>query len=151
MKRLFFFLTFSMLLVGATSQKLSRITISGTGNLEKFAFELGEYVIVNVSKDGNLISWGVDNYIGRAENYMDKLIEYTGKTGYYSDLDNEAFRGKLKFIGMTYFTYYASYDNEMLRGKIKSIGRTNIEYYSSYENEAYRGNLKNIGSMPITW
>ncbi|HMJ47200.1 MAG TPA: hypothetical protein VK498_07705 [Ferruginibacter sp.] len=151
MKKIFFSLTLSLLLFCASGQKLSRITLSGSGNLEKIAFELGEYVIINISKDGNLINWGVDNYIGRGENYMDKLSEYTGKTGYYSELDNEAFRGKLKFIGMTYFTYYASYDDEMLRGKIKTIGKTTLDYYSSYENESYKGLFKSIGPMAVTW
>jgi len=151
MKKIIIAITLSLLFFTTGAQKISRITLAGNGNLEKIAFELGEYVVVNITKDGKLINWGVDNYIGRGENYYDKLTEYTGKTGYYSERDNEAFRGNLKFIGRTYFTYYASYDDEMLKGKIKSIGSISFDYFPSYENESYRGNLKNIGPLAVTW
>ena len=149
----YFFTIVAFLLFTATAnaQTIYKVNLSGTGSLEKIAFLLNEAVVVNISKDGSLLTWGVDNYVGRADNYNDRLVEYTGKTGYYGENDNEAFRGKLRFIGQTYFTYYGSYDNEMLRGKIKSIGNMPLDYYLSYDNETYRGNIKSIGSMAVTW
>ncbi len=134
------------------AQTISKIKITGTGEIEKIAFDIGESVIVNISKEGSLLSWGVDNYLGSGvENYQDKYLEYTGKTTFYNENDNEAFRGKIKSIGATTITYYAQYEDEMLRGKIKSIGRIAFDYFPSFEYQVYKGYLKRIGDMAITW
>ncbi len=139
------------LLLPAMAQKLVKVSLQNDGHFDRLSFDLGESVLLHISKDGQIIKWGVDRYTGRDDNYLDLLDEYTGKTGYFAPTDDSAFRGKLKFIGRTYFTYYASYENAQLQGKLKSIGNINIDYYMPYENEAYRGYIKNLGQQLLTW
>lgn len=144
------FITFAF--VSAMGQTLSRITINETGNLTAISIDLDESVVVNVSQDGSIGKWGTDLYRGRYQvNNLEKLEPYTGRVEYYTENDNEAFRGKLKFVGKTMFTYYASYDDETQRGKIKSIGPVKFEYYPKYENEAYIGRVKSVGSSLFTY
>ncbi len=146
-----------LLLVGATfsllvkAQTISKVVVGNTGAFEKVTFDVGEYVMLNLSKEGSIISWGIDHYLGQMENYQDKLDPYNGRVEYYGPNDNEAFRGKIKYMGRTYITYYASYDYEILRGKVKSIGNITLDYNQSFEDEAFRGNLKNIGQSAVTW
>lgn len=133
------------------AQKITKITLLSNGQFERVSFDVGESVIIHLSKDGQVIKWGVDIYGSRDDNYKDRLEDYTGKTGYYGPSVDSAFRGKLQFIGRTYITYYPSYENVLLQGKIKSIGNIAIDYYLAYENEAYRGFIKNVGSSLFTW
>ncbi len=152
MKNIYLLLSFSFFCLYIQAQTISKVKITGTGEIEKIAFDIGESVILNISKEGSLLSWGVDNYLGsRVENYQDKYLEYTGKTTFYNENDNEAFRGRIKSIGATTITYYAQYEDEMLRGKIKSIGRITFDYFSSFEYQVYKGYLKRIGDMAVTW
>jgi hypothetical protein len=135
------------------AQELRKVTLTNDGQFDAFTFYLGEAVVLQVSKDGQINKWGVDVYesLGRNDNFQDRLDPYTGKTGNYTIIDDSAYRDKLKFIGRVYITWYASYENEFLRGKIKSIGNIPITYYEQYEDEAFRGNIKTIGSQTITW
>lgn len=133
------------------SQSLSKITITGRGQVEVFAFALPENVQLYLTKDGNINKWGFDKYIGYQENYNNQLEPYVGRVEYYSQNDDEALRGKVKYIGNILLTYFASYENEALKGKLKAIGSTNFDYYLNYDDAAYRGNLKKIGSNAITW
>jgi hypothetical protein len=151
MKKIFFSCFLLCILQSVHAQKLLKVSLQNDGNFDRFSFDLGESVLLHVSKDGRIVKWGVDLYAGRDDNYADRLEEYTGKTGYFAATDDSAFRGKIKFIGRTYFTYYASYEHEQLQGKLKSIGNINIDYYMPYENEAYRGNIKNLGQQLLTW
>ncbi len=151
MKKLFFACFLISFLQSLNAQKLLKVSLQNDGHFDRFSFDLGESVLLHVSKDGHIIKWGVDVYAGRDDNYADRLEEYTGKTGNFAPSDDSAFRGKLKFIGRTYFTYYASYENEQLKGKLKSIGNIIIDYYMPYENEAYRGSIKNLGQQLVTW
>lgn len=152
MKKIYLLLSFGFFCLYTQAQNISKIKITGTGELEKIAFDIGESVIVNINKEGSLLSWGVDNYLGSgAENYQDKYLEYTGKTSFYNENDNEAYRGKIKSIGAVTITYYAQYEDEMLRGKIKSIGRISFDYFPSFEYQVYKGYLKRIGDMNLTW
>ncbi|MEO6405125.1 MAG: hypothetical protein ABIY51_15520 [Ferruginibacter sp.] len=152
MKKIYVLIICTFIFLGAEAQNISKVKLSGSGEIESIAFDIGESVIVNISKEGSLLSWGVDNYLGsRTENYQDKYLEYTGKTSNYNETDNEAFKGRIKSIGATYITYYASFEDEMLRGKIKSIGRINFEYFPSFEYQPYKGYLKKIGDNQISW
>lgn len=132
-------------------QSISKITIAGNGNIEIIAFGLDENVQVYVTKDGNISKWGYDKYIGHQENYNAVLEPYVGKTEYYTQNDDEALRGKVKYIGRTLLTYYSSYENESLKGKLKSIGAINLDYYLSFDDKAFTGNLKSIGQNSVTW
>jgi hypothetical protein len=133
------------------AQKITKVSLSGNGQFERVTFEIGESVVLHLSKEGQIIKWGVDIYGSRDDNYRDRLEEYTGKTGYYGPAVDSAFRGKIQFIGQTYITYYPSYENILLQGKIKSIGNVPVDYYLAYENVAYRGYIKNMGSTLYTW
>lgn len=151
MKKIGLVFIIAVCMLTSHAQTISKITIGNGGAFEKISFALDEYVIVNVSRDGNILDFGTDHYLGQMENYQDRLDPFGGRVEYYGPNDNESFRGKIKSIGRTYFTYYASYDYEAVRGKLKSIGNLNLDYYLAYENEAYRGSIKNVGQSPVTW
>lgn len=146
------FLT-QLFIVSSHAQELKKITLQDNGDFGSFTFYLGESVILQLSKDGQIIKWGVDVYesTGRNDNFSGKLEPYTGKTGVFTELDDSSYQGKLKFIGRHYITWYASYESKFLQGKLKSIGNVQITYYESYEDEAYRGLVKSIGSQTIMW
>jgi len=134
-----------------SAQKITKLSLLNNGQVERVTFDLGESVVMHLSKEGQIVKWGVDVYGNRDDNYKDRLDEYTGKTGYYGPSVDSAFRGKIQFIGRTYITYYPSYENVLLQGKIKSIGNIPIDYYLAYENEAYRGFIKAAGPLVFTW
>lgn len=136
----------------ASAQNVTRINISGSGNTEAFIISLDDYVKLYIGKDGNISKWGYDRFEARGqENYQDILDPYVGRVDYYGQNDDEAYRGKMKYIGRIAISYYASYENESLRGKIKSIGSNSFDYYLSYEDESFRGNIKSIGQQSVTW
>jgi len=134
-----------------SAQKITKLSLLNNGQFDRVTFDLGESVVMHLSKEGQIVKWGVDVYGNRDDNYKDRLDEYTGKTGYYGPSVDSAFRGKIQFIGRTYITYYPSYENVLLQGKIKSIGNIPIDYYLAYENEAYRGFIKAAGPLVFTW
>src|SRR6476661_7849296 len=107
MKKVFLVAFATMLVAQAISQSLSKIILTETGNLTAISFDLAENVVVNVSQEGSLGDWGIDLYKGRYEMNRPKLDPYTGRVEYYTENDNEAFRGKIKYIGKTLITYYA--------------------------------------------
>lgn len=143
----------SIMLTGSFSfaQHLSKITITGNGQVDGFAIGLDEQVEIYLSKEGTITRWGYDKFIGYQENYLNQLEPYVGRVEYYSQLDDEALRGKPKYIGKTLVTYYPSYENEMLKGKVKSIGGINFDYYLSFDDAAYKGLIKTLGQNSITW
>lgn len=151
MKKIFFAVAILFFSHGLSAQKLGRVSLLNDGQFDRFTMELGEDVIVHISKDGQIGKWGIDPYIGRDDNYQDRIDAYTGKTGVYGDTEDPAVAGKLKFIGRNYITYYTSYENAFLQGKVKSIGNQQFSYYMDYDNEAYRGSIKSIGSNIISW
>lgn len=149
-----FFFTLALAISVSTSfgQRIAKIIMSQSGILDMITYEIETDVMVNISDEGNVINWGTDLYKdGRIENFGGRLAEYPGKLEYYSASDNEAYRGKLKYIGKTLLTYFASHDDEALRGKLKSIGATNFEYYASYDEKALKGKIKNAGSVPFAY
>ncbi|MFN8243439.1 MAG: hypothetical protein U0X40_05235 [Ferruginibacter sp.] len=152
MKKILAFAAALFLLSPAFAQSIYRITLTGTGTIEAIAFEVEPDVIVNISPEGTIINWGFDVYKNRGgENYSNQYQPYAGRVEYYTDNDNEAFRGKIKYIGRTQFTWYASYDGDAFKGKLKSIGSSAIEYFDNYEDPAYRGKIKRIGINDFTW
>ena len=132
-------------------QRISKITITGSGTVSDIVVGLDENVQVYLSKDGQIAKWGFDRFIGYQENYNDYLEPYVGRVEYYSENDDAALRGKVKYIGKTLISYYHSYEIESLRGKLKSIGALNMGYYFAYDDKAMAGSLKNIGQQNITW
>ncbi len=152
MKKIFLSAAVALFAVPSFSQSISKITIAETGLIETIAFEIEPNVMLNIKEDGTVVNWGEDVYRENGvENWQNKLKDYMGRVEYYAATDNEAFRGKVKYLGRLLLTYYASYENDILKGKLKSIGSNNIDYYLAYEDEAVRGKMKSIGSSAITW
>lgn len=135
----------------AFSQSISKITINGAGYVDYFSIALGGNNEMYISKEGQIIKWGYDRFIGTMENYQDQLDPYMGRVENYTANDDEALQGKVKYIGGALITYFPSYENESLKGKIKSIGSLNLEYYLSYEDAAFKGLIKSIGQNSISW
>lgn len=140
-----------MITVQVSAQRISKITMSETGNIEMYAIELDENVIINISEDGSVGEYGIDIYKGRTDRMIERLEPYTGRVDYYREADNEAYRGKIRSIGLKQFTYYASFDEELLRGKLKSIGTMQIEYYGRFDDEKLRGKIKRFGSTEVQY
>jgi len=152
MKKIFLLAATALFAAPSFSQSISKITIADNGTIETIAFEVEPNVMLNIKDDGSVINWGEDVYRENGvENWAGKLKDYMGRVEYYSATDNEAFRGKVKYVGKILLTYYASYENESLRGKLKSLGSNNIEYYLAYDDEALRGKIKSIGSSAFSW
>ena len=152
MKKILFTISAALLFANCFSQSVTKITMSESGNIEAFAFEPETNLMLNISPEGSIKNWGYDVFKERgAENFQEKLDKYQGNIEYYSDKDNEAFRGKLKYIGRTLLTYYTAEEAEEFTGRLKSVGTSFIEYYYPYENEAFRGRLKRVGNNTVTW
>ncbi len=132
-------------------QVISKITLTGNGQLDVFSIGLDENVQVYISKDGSISKWGFDRYIGYQENYNGDLDPYVGRIEYYTQQDDEALRGKVKYVGRTLLTYFASYENDALKGKLKAVGAIKLDYYLPYEDAAYQGNIKLLGQQVVTW
>ncbi|MGI8582321.1 MAG: hypothetical protein ACR2KX_08990 [Chitinophagaceae bacterium] len=149
MKKLLFLAWLTFLLSSAFGQRLTQLVLTNNINSNIISFLVDETVILNITRDGKIIDWGVESITRRIinYNYPAKLDKYMGKEEYYPATDNEAFQGKIKYIGRTALTYYSSDENETLRGKLKSIGSIMFEYYAAYEDEAFRGNIKNAGPI----
>ncbi|MEP7163629.1 MAG: hypothetical protein ABI741_02990 [Ferruginibacter sp.] len=150
MKKIFFAIAVTIFFTSAYGQAISKVSLNRDGGFDIFSILLEENVTVTMSADGGISAWGFEVYSERIPS-MSRLENFTGRVEYYSVNDNEAFRGKVKYIGKTLITYYASYDIESLRGKVKSLGTANVGYYSSYENELLKGKLKNVGPVAINW
>ena len=151
MKKLFFITGLILLVTCAFAQKLAQIIVPNNSNSNIISFLVDETVIVNITTDGKISNWGIENNTARQYNYPAKLDKYMGKEEYYPETDNEASRGKVKYIGRTAFTYYSSGENEKWVGKLKSIGPIVFDYYTSYEDVAFRGYIKNSGSVLFTY
>lgn len=175
MKKIFSLSVALFFCMAVFGQRISKITITGSGSVSDIVIGLDENVQVYISKEGQISKWGFDRFIGTQENYNDYLEPYVGRVEYYSENDDVLLRGKVKYIGKTLLSYFPSYEIESLRGKLKSIGslnmayyqapyadkamagslktigQQNIEWYASYENEGLRGKLKNVGGTAITF
>jgi len=152
MKKIFSVVVALAVCMTVFGQRISKITITGTGSVSDIVIGLDENVQIYISKEGQITKWGFDRFIGGyQENYMDYLEPYVGRVEYYSENDDVALRGKVKYIGKIMLSYYPSYEMEALRGKLKSIGSLNMGYYLQYDDRAMAGNLKTIGQQNIEW
>src|SRR6266487_6917715 len=119
MKKAFFVITVSLVFVSASAQRLNKITLGNNGSSTIISYLVDEAITVNFSTDGKIIEWGLENNTGRG--YPERLYEYMGRVEYYDSNENEAYRGKVKYLGRTAFTYYTSNDNEAFKGKVKTM------------------------------
>lgn len=174
MKIIFFVVTFILLSVTTTAQRLSRIILSNAGSVDIISFLTDDGVFVNITKDGKIIDWGIEPTIMQYNNYPGKLAQYMGGVEYFSPADNEDVKGKVKYIGRTavtylssgeselfkgkvksigsiYFDYYDAFSDSFLKGKIKNAGMYSFSYYTAFDNEAYNGRIKNAGTTLLTY
>jgi hypothetical protein len=151
MKKIFFIATALIFCASVFGQRISKITITGNGIVNDIVIGLDENVQVYITKEGQIGKWGFDKFIGYQENYNDQLEPYAGRVEYYSQNDDEALRGKIKYIGKTLISFYPSYEIESLRGKLKSIGSVNMDYYQAFDDKSMAGNLKSIGGQNVSW
>ncbi len=135
------------------AQKIDFIVLGGYGATQTFYYSPGtsDKVLIALSKDGSIAEFGTEYPKEFYGYYPGKLQKYMGRIEYYSQTENEAFRGKIRYIGLTQITYYGSYDEEALRGKVRTIGSTQFNYYASYDDAAIKGNIKTVGSTAIKW
>jgi len=150
MKKIFLSIAVTIFFAAAYGQKISKITINRDGAFDQLSVVLDENVTVTMDNEGGIKAWGIEIYSERIPT-MSKLDPYPGRVENYPSTDNEAFQGKVKYIGRTLITYYGSYDNEAFRGKVKSIGSSVLEYYSSYDNDLLKGKLKSVGPVAFNW
>lgn len=152
MKKLLFTLSATFFLTQAIAQSVYRITITGSGQTESIAFEVEPNIIVNISPEGNIGTWGYDVFKDRGgENFTGQLQPYVGRVEYYGPNDDEAIRGKIKSIGRTTITWFMSYENDAFIGKIKSVGTSVFTYYDAYEDASLKGKIKSIGGNSVRW
>ena len=151
MKKLLLLLAIAAVANNSFSQKLDFILLNGYGASESFFYSTSDKTFIAISKSGNILEYGPEYPKEFMGYYPGRLQKYMGRLEYYTQNDNEAFRGKVRYIGLTLITYYGSYDEEALRGKVKMIGSTQFDYYASYDDAAMKGNIKNIGGIAITY
>ena len=149
MRYLLFVLLLTTSFNSVFSQRIFKITLTGTGSTEMITVATDDAVI-NISPEGNVISYGIEYFSEKIANYS-RLENYTGRIDMYGTYEDKASQGKLKYLGKTPVTYYASYDLEFLRGKLKSIGSLSVSYYMQYDDEALRGKMKSIGSSALNY
>lgn len=133
------------------SQKIDIILLTGYGATATFYYSTSDKTMISISADGKIEDFGPEYPKEFMGYYPGRLQQYMGRVEYYQATDNEAFSGKVRYIGATLITYYASYDNEALKGKVKSIGNMQFEYGTVYDNDALKGKIKNIGGMAVSW
>jgi len=138
-------------IASAFSQNLAHIIIDNRGNADVITFSVDNNVFVNLTKDGNLIDWGIQDNTPGFKTFPPKLGKYMGREEYYSATENAAYADKVKYIGSTLVTYYTSDDNEALKGKVKTLGFRYFDYYTSYDDAAFKGNIKTAGSVAFTY
>ena len=151
MKKILFVSVALVFCMTVSGQRISKITITGTGMVSDIVVGLDENVQLYLTKTGEISKWGFDRFVGYQENYNDYLEPYVGRIEYYSENDDAALRGKVKYIGRTLLSYYPSYEIESLRGKLKSIGSLNMDYFLAFDDKAMAGSLKTIGQQTISW
>lgn len=153
MKKVYLLLTFWGCVTLVAAQRLTKVVVADKGAKATYSILLDQDVDIELSQDGSIVKWGVDRYVGRMDaNYRETVLQnFEGRVEYYDNNANEAFRGKLKYIGGTLITYYASYEDKEWVGKIKSIGSLNINYYSKYDDAMSSGRLKSVGQLLITY
>ena len=113
MKKLFYLIVLTLLVENGFSQKLNKVTISNNGKNVVITMLLDQNVVLNISQDGTIVDWGVDKYVDRRADYYERSLEkFEGRVENYKDNDNEAYKGKIKFIGGVQIKYFDSYEDE---------------------------------------
>lgn len=151
MKRIFFAIIICISCAVVHAQQLVQITLTATGSADKISFKTDDAIFVNITKDGEIINWGVESLAGKYYNDPERLDQYMGRTEYYAATDPEESKGKIKYLGRTAFAYYTAYENELLKGKLKSIGNIYLDYFDAYNDEMLKGKIRNAGIVSFNY
>ncbi len=151
MIKLYALVIFTFLFSQVFSQRIAHIIIDNRGNSDVISFLVDEDIFVNLTKDGKIIDWGVQDNTPGPKTFPPKLAKYMGKEEYYPATEDEAYRGKIKYIGRALVSYYTTNDNEALKGKVKTIGSIFFDYYTAYDDAAFKGNIKTAGPSSFTY
>ena len=96
MKKVFSVIAVSLLFGTASAQRLNKIVLGYEGSSPIISYLVDEVITLNISTDGKIIDWGLENNTGRG--YPNRLFQYMGRIEYYDSNENEAYRGKLKYL-----------------------------------------------------
>lgn len=152
MKKIQLLLLLSIIAANSIAQRITKLTFANQCSSVTISVLLNENVTLKISPEGNIAEWGVDLYADRSQNYIEHPLKpYEGRTEQYGTYDNEAFRGKLKYIGNNQITYYGSYEDKSLVGKIKTIGNLKFSYYTVYDDALMAGKMKSAGDLNFTY
>ncbi|HEX5151625.1 MAG TPA: hypothetical protein VFW07_09245 [Parafilimonas sp.] len=152
MKKMYFIIVLSVLCCHSYSQQLRQVGFTESFDLAWFTIITNQNILIRISGDGNIIEAGTEEQALYNRNYFSpNLRPYQGNMGYYDDRSDSAFTGKIKNIGVCFFTYYSSKDYPEKAGKIKSAGSLFFDYYRSYEDVSIAGRIKNMGSNAIAY
>jgi len=127
------------------------VTFTGYGTKAVIYFVTNDRVTLVLNTDGGIEETGTDYGRNTLGYWPGRLNQYMGRTENYSASENEAVRGKLRYIGLTLLIWNSSYEEAASVGKIRSIGGMPVEYYPSFEDEALRGKIKKIGSTTFSY
>ena len=141
---------FCVIMHNGFAQHIAKVTINGMGTTEMLTMATDDNAVINISPDGNIVSYGTEYFSEKISNYA-RLEKFNGRVDLFTTTDDKLFLGKLKYIGRTAVTYYASYDIETLRGKVKSVGSLQFNYYMHYDDAIVKGKIKSIGSQQLTY
>lgn len=139
------------LFTGLYAQTLSQAHFTRTGSNVLLSYKTDDNALINISKEGQLSGFGMENTQRLITVFPQKLDPYMGRVENYTEMDDVAIRGKVKYIGKTLITYYQSYEKEELRGKLKSIGNIVFAYFENFDDKAFKGNLKSAGNTNFTY
>jgi hypothetical protein len=151
MLKLYALVISTFLLTAAFSQKLAHIVIDNRGSNDVISFAVDQNIFLNLTKDGKIIDWGIEDDRPGPKLFPPKLAKYMGREEYYSATEDEAYSGKLKYLGSTLIIYYTANDNEALKGKVKASGSILFTYYTAYDDAAFKGNIKTAGPSTFTY
>ena len=133
-----------------SAQRISKISINSAGVLQMFTITTDDNAVINLNPNAEVVNYGTEYFSEKIQNYS-RIEKFNGRVDLFSDTDDRALQGKLKYIGRTAITYYASYDIESLRGKIKTIGNLSLDYFMQYDDATLKGKIKNIGSTMLQY
>ena len=150
MNKIFLTVIVTLLIIPATAQNVAQVTIDNMGQQDIITFLVDESVVINMTKDGKIIDWGTE-YTSPTTGTYPRMEKYMGREEYYPATDDEAYRGKIKYIGRTLVTYYTSADNETFKGKVKSIGPNLLDYFTQYDDAAFKGFIRTAGPVSFTY
>lgn len=144
-----------LLLIAGTAttraQKIDMVVVTGYGSKAVIHFVTRDRITLVLDTDGSITETGTDYGRNTLGYWPGRLNQYMGRTDYYPATENEAIRGKLRYIGLTLISWYGSYEEAASAGKVRSIGGIPVEYYPSFEDEAVKGKIKKIGNTVFSY